>query len=265
MKPEIYDQNDCFRPIQPVISSMAVVVQEMVTAESAGVLFSRHPLNGDPRVTVITANYGLGESVVSAKAEPDTFFVKRYYKDDLELLGSRAGDKKIITQMDDHTSIQEVSLDEEKRKQLCLREDTVLKLAKLGIIMEKFFGTPRDLEFAVTIEGKIYLLQSRPITALHNFTDYEVIHENNTAVMSVDDVYSKVNSGEILLGSTSTFFQSIFCFDKLLHKDINGKGKFFGLFNYCIGVFHQHIFVNIGNVSLLELSSFHLPLQLYFY
>ncbi|CAG2064255.1 unnamed protein product, partial [Timema podura] len=56
---------------------MGVVVQQMVPAQSAGVLFTRHPVTGDPRQILITANYGLGESVVSAHVEPDTILLNR--------------------------------------------------------------------------------------------------------------------------------------------------------------------------------------------
>nr|CAD7461392.1 unnamed protein product [Timema tahoe] len=62
---------------QSVKCKMGVVVQQMVPAQSAGVLFTRHPVTGDPRQILITANYGLGESVVSAHVEPDTILLNR--------------------------------------------------------------------------------------------------------------------------------------------------------------------------------------------
>lgn len=230
---------------------MAVVVQKMVAAEAAGVLFSRHPLNGDPSVIVLTANYGLGESVVSAKADPDTFFVKRSYKDDLELLGSKTGQKKMQIQMDDGTNVKETELSEEQRAALCLSEETVLKLAKLGVIMEKFFGSPRDIEFAITKDQKIYLLQSRPITSLNNFTDYEIIHENDTAVMSVDTIYTKANVGEVVLGSMSVFSQSTMkeCLEKMVATRLLIDEDYTGLFPKCFPISHQQFFMNVGNVS----------------
>lgn len=231
---------------------MAVVIQKMVPAEAAGVLFTCHPLNGDSSITIITANYGLGESVVSGKAEPDTFYVKRSIKDKLEFIGAKAGAKKSLIQMDSETSVQEVELDDEKRNQTCLSKETVIRLAKLGVIMEKFFGTPRDLEFAVTKDQKIYLLQSRPITALHNFTDYEIINENNSAVMSVNDSFTKANVGEVILGAASSLMQSVLIrhFDNIMFKCINRidrkpTSKHFMFF----GDFQHQIFMNVGNVS----------------
>lgn len=196
--------------IQPIFTSMGVVIQKMVPAQSAGVLFSRHFLNGDPSVIVITANYGLGESVVGGKSEPDTFLIRRDLKnDEVSLLATLLGSKNSIIEMDDEKSVKEVEVSEEMRQKFCLSEDVILKLSKLAIILEKFFGSPRDIEFAVTADKKIYLLQSRSITALNNFTDFEIIHENDSAIMSPEDVLTKANVGEVLPGAISVLSQSI--------------------------------------------------------
>lgn len=232
---------------------MGVVVQKMVNAAAAGVLFSRHPLNGDPSAIVITANYGLGESVVSGSAEPDTFYIKRLYNEDVEYLGAMAGAKKTFIEMDGE-STKEVEVDDDKRMMLCLSEGTVLDLARIGIVMEKFFGTPRDLEFAVTIDKKIHLLQSRPITALNNFTDYEITHETDTAVMSDYDIATKANAGEIIQGTCSMIAQSTFIFEKLMIDMMYGKGKYSGRFHHHFPMSHHHLFMDVGTVSSIFLK-----------
>ena len=61
---------------QEINSPMAVVIQEMVGCDSAGVMFTCDPITGDERNVLITANYGIGESVVSALAEPDTISLR---------------------------------------------------------------------------------------------------------------------------------------------------------------------------------------------
>jgi len=81
--------------IQPVNTEMAVVVQIMVPADCAGVLFTRHPASGDPSKILITANYGLGETVVSGAVDPDTYIVYRKYKvNSLSVLERNIGSKK---------------------------------------------------------------------------------------------------------------------------------------------------------------------------
>ena len=228
---------------------MAVVVQKMVAAKSAGVLFSRHPINGDPSVIVITANFGLGESVVSAKADPDTFFVRKSYKEDMEVLGSKLGLKKVTIEMDENGSVEDVETSKEHRDKFCLANKTVLKLARLSVIMEKFFGTPRDIEFAVTKDDKIYLLQSRPITALNHFTDFEIIHENDTAVMSSFDMSTKANVGEVFLGAMSTLSQSSMriSFERGVFKSRFGNTKqCTNLYASTFPIRYQHLFMNVN-------------------
>lgn len=65
---------------------MAVVVQEMVSAESAGVMFTCDPVTSDPSGIFITANFGLGESVVSAAADPDTYSFKKRNGNEIKLV-----------------------------------------------------------------------------------------------------------------------------------------------------------------------------------
>ena len=73
---------------------------------------------------VITANYGLGESVVSGKSEPDTFLIKKNYKtDEVEVLASIIGDKKFSIEMDGEEATEEIEIDEEKRKKACLNSE----------------------------------------------------------------------------------------------------------------------------------------------
>lgn len=241
--------------IMPISTSMAVVIQKMVVAESAGVLFSRHFLNGDPSVIVITANYGLGESVVSAKSEPDTFLIKRLPHDEVEILATIVGDKKFIIEMDSEKSVKEVELDEAKRKQVCLKEEVALRLAKMSIILEKFFGSPRDIEFAVTKEKRIYLLQSRSITALNNFTDYEIIHENDDAIMSPLDCVTKGNVGEVLPGAISVLTQSIITHAIQAQTSVQIMDKRSSkLYLKYFPVTHHHVCMDVFKLFLRSLS-----------
>lgn len=247
--------------ILPVVSSMAVVVQKMVPADCAGVIFSRHFLNGDPNIIVITANYGLGESVVSAKSEPDTFLVKRSYKgDDVEVIGAICGDKKFSIEMDEK-SVTEKVIDDEKREKLCLTDDVVLRLSKIAILLEKHYCTPRDIEFAVTKDKKIYLLQSRTITSLNNFTDWEIAHETDSAIMSPEDISTRANVGEVLNGALTKLSRALITdtFEKinagLLMMPFSPlHNKLFHSFNDTIfmDVYHQFLSSTGNKISVME-------------
>lgn len=79
--------------VQPLDSQMSVVVQTMVHSDCAGVLFSRHPVNGDPSKILITANFGLGESVVSGLVDPDSYIVERMSNEELGIVSRHIGSK----------------------------------------------------------------------------------------------------------------------------------------------------------------------------
>ena len=139
---------------------MGVVIQEMVDAEAAGVLFTVNPNDGDPSKMILTANYGLGESVVSASADPDTFYIKRTSSGELSISSRTVGSKQSKVILSDEDGTREEKIEEEESSTLCLSDEKVLELGQLGVYLEKAFGGPRDLEFAVS-GGTLYLLQVR--------------------------------------------------------------------------------------------------------
>ncbi|KAG8240247.1 hypothetical protein J437_LFUL004707, partial [Ladona fulva] len=174
-------------------SDIAVVVQRMVPADLAGVMFTQHPFTGNPGNVVITANYGLGESVVAAIAEPDTVILSRSWEDTLSLSESKIGEKflKVIVNENDG-GIKEERVDEQLLQTLCLSSDQALSLGQIGLLLESVFGTPRDIEWAI---DTIFILQARPITAMDNWTDFELLHEFDTPIDTDSDVTTVANTG----------------------------------------------------------------------
>lgn len=134
-----------------------MVVQEMVESEAAGVLFTVNPNDGDPSRMILTANFGLGESVVSGDAEPDTFILKRTWTDQVSVLEKTIGSKhlKIVLSQD---GTRQERMEEGNSGACCLSDEMALNLGKLGIYLEKSFGGPRDIEFGIRNDC-VYLLQ----------------------------------------------------------------------------------------------------------
>ncbi|CAK9798813.1 Probable phosphoenolpyruvate synthase [Anthophora quadrimaculata] len=176
-------------------SSMSVCVQQMVNADAAGVMFTRHPTNGDPSNIIITANYGLGESVVSATVEPDTIIVHRSWNNKLTIKSSFVGNKKEKILTGDNGVVR-IELNEQENKTVCVSEKIALRLADIGVNLESLFGSGRDIEWAVVNEN-IYLLQARPITTLYSWTDFELTHELDSSVPSDIDIITFANLGEV--------------------------------------------------------------------
>ena len=178
---------------------MGVVVQEMVTSEVAGVLFTVNPVDGDPSKMCITANFGLGESVVSGQAEPDTVLLSRTSSGELSVLERTVGSKQLKIVLDESGTRHE-QMETTESGTFCISDGTALRLGRLGVHLEKVFGGPRDVEFAL-VGGDIYLLQARPVTALDGWTEKELRHEFDTPILTEEDYVTKANTGEVCPGA----------------------------------------------------------------
>jgi phosphohistidine swiveling domain-containing protein len=141
---------------------LAVVVQQMVNATAAGVLFTANPLTGRRHQAVIDANPGLGEAVVSGAVNPDHFVVNAASG---EVIERHLGEKQLLIRALAGGGTEHIEL-EEQSKVSSLTDEQIVALAKLGMQVEAHFGVPQDIEWAIDDSGKIWLTQSRPITTL---------------------------------------------------------------------------------------------------
>jgi rifampicin phosphotransferase len=119
---------------------LAVVVQRMVDAATAGVLFTADPITGRRGRAVVDAAAGLGEAVVSGSVDPDHYAVDS---------GTGAVDEHVV-----------------RGGAPVLNDAQVLELATMGRRIEHAFGAPQDIEFALDAAGHLWILQARPITTL---------------------------------------------------------------------------------------------------
>jgi phosphoenolpyruvate synthase/pyruvate phosphate dikinase len=138
---------------------IAVLVQEMVAADAAAVVFSRSP-TGSADEVLINANYGIGESIVSGTANPDTWTLRRK---DLSVSRLIIGQKASMTVYDGDAGTREVPVLRTLRQRACLKPTQVEILGDLALNLEKTMGWPVDLECAFRGED-LYVLQCRPIT-----------------------------------------------------------------------------------------------------
>lgn len=147
--------------IQPNEVALAVVVQEMAPATAAGVLFTVHPVTGRADRMVINATWGLGEALVSGRVNPDSITVEKATG---RVLAEERGDKATMTAATAEGTA-EVDVDAARRGQRALRDEEIVELARLGRELERIFGAPQDVEWAI-VDGKPVLLQSRAITTV---------------------------------------------------------------------------------------------------
>lgn len=139
---------------------MAVVLQPMIASEVAGVLFTRNPVTGASE-RVIEASWGLGETVVSGLVSPDQY---RLAPDDGRLLDRWAGEKDVALRLQADGTVEETPVLAELVEAWCLAEEELRHLHHLASHCDEVFGTTEhDIEFAFA-DGRLHLLQRRPIT-----------------------------------------------------------------------------------------------------
>ncbi|KAG1651422.1 putative phosphoenolpyruvate synthase [Nymphon striatum] len=237
---------------------MAVVIQNMIAADKAGVLFTRDPLDGNPAVISISANYGIGESVVSAMSEPDTIVVNRTFDNKLSLGDVTVGSKKLQVVMKEDGGIVQYGVSEEDTNVCCLNANEAEKLAEIGVLVEQSYGNPRDIEWAIS-ENQIYLLQARPITNLHKDTDYILRNEMNIAMPSDKICATSGNIKEVLPGASSVLSMSFM--QPHMNYQLIKVGKMFGINEPPDGIavkssfeFQRHYFGDRGRAMYRQIT-----------
>lgn len=141
--------------------SVAVVVQKMVQSDVSGICFTVHPVTEDKDQLVIEAGYGLGEAIVGGMITPDTYVIHKQKREIMDAYISQQEMK--ITKRDGKTEEVSVAKDEQEKQKLS--DQKILELADLCMNIEKNYGFPCDIEWALE-DGKLYITQSRPITTL---------------------------------------------------------------------------------------------------
>jgi pyruvate,water dikinase len=146
--------------------AMAVLILPVVDAECAGVCLSVDPVQGHRDRSVITAAWGLGAGVVDGTVATDTAWVRR----DGATEGFEVEEQRVVEQVEQLTvapqgGLRRVPLPVDRRRAACLPTPWLERVAQYGVAAEGLLGCPQDVEWAIA-DGRVWVLQSRPITAL---------------------------------------------------------------------------------------------------
>jgi pyruvate,water dikinase len=146
--------------------AMAVVVQIMVDARTAGVMFTRSPISGDRSVISIEGAWGLGSALVSGEVTPDHWVVAKITG---EISVREISDKAIRHARSPAGGVEELAVEESMRREPCLSDGELQSLRAIGRQVERHYGRPQDIEWAIDRHTQqILLLQSRPETVWSN-------------------------------------------------------------------------------------------------
>lgn len=147
--------------IDQSVVALAVVVQEMVNAEAAGILFTANPINGRRDEMVINAAWGLGEAIVGGLVSPDTIVADKATG---EIKQYDVAEKTVITVLTEKGTREE-KLEETRRRSKVMNEAEVVELVNIARRIESYYGKPQDIEWC-RADGRFFIVQSRPITAM---------------------------------------------------------------------------------------------------
>ncbi len=149
---------------------MAVVVQRLLPAEAAGVLFTRDPVSGADDQFVINVAYGLGEGVVDGTVPVDQFSL---HAETGDVLSEEIAEKQHMMALGDNGGLERIEVEAGRRSDPALSGQQLSELAGLARSVKELFGGHQDIEFAA-LDDTVYLLQARPVTAIEETPEFPV-------------------------------------------------------------------------------------------
>jgi len=141
--------------------ALAVVVQQLIPAEAAGIMFTANPIDGNRNQIVVNSSWGLGEAVVGGLVTPDTLTIEKSSGDII----TREIAEKLVQTVRVNGGTEELPVPENLRRVPVLNDQQAADLAKLGTDIEALYNMPMDIEWTLA-DGRFAVVQARPITAL---------------------------------------------------------------------------------------------------
>lgn len=173
---------------------ISVGVQKMVNAQTAGVMFTLNPTNGDPSKVVIEGNWGLGETVVGGTVNPDKFVVDKVV---MEINERTISAKHIACAYDpDKGEVVDVDVEPDMQSKCCLEDKEIIELAKIGKGIEKHYGCAMDIEWAIdkdfSFPESVFIVQARPETIWSQRKKESVIGKKSGYQLLMDQAMKRI-------------------------------------------------------------------------
>lgn len=224
--------------------AVAVVVQEMIDPRSSGVLFTANPNNGNVYEMVISSLWGAGEGLVSVGLDADTYIID---KDTLEVTEQLAVKREqIVLDRQAGRGVARTEVPSNLQERSSLTPEEVAELARAGLAIEKHYGRPQDIEFALDAEGRLAILQARPVTTVEEVgpaAGHRLIWDNSNIIESYSGVTSPMTFSFIRRAYSIVYH----CFAEVMgitpavvraHRDV---------FDNMLGLFRGQVYYNLLN------------------
>jgi len=224
--------------------AVAAIVQEMIDPQVSGVMFTVNPVSGNVHELVISSLYGAGEGLVSEGLDADTFTVEKSdgavvseiaEKSEMMVLDSEAGGGTC-----------RIPVPEVRRRSPSLSPDQVGLLAETGTRIEAAYGVPQDIEFCFDAQGKLHLLQSRPVTTVEEYgpaAGNHLVWDNSNIIESYSGVTSPMTFSFIRRAYTIVYN----CFCEVMGVPQKAIKANQGTFSNMLGLFRGQVYYNLLN------------------
>ncbi len=229
---------------------LAVIIQSMISASSAGVIFTESPVSLNKNEILIEATFGLGESLVSGQLFPDQFIITRSessLENDLQIISREISHKEFKIESA-KVGITKVPLSPNDQDKQSITDDQVLQLASMSIKIERTFKSPQDIEWVYDKENKLYITQSRPITTIQ--TPDKGIHEVFWTRGYADDYWNDTTTPLFydLLGIPLTL---------IVNTELNSIMGYPKISDQLLYLHHGHVYFNLE--TLLRKVEYEIP------
>jgi pyruvate,water dikinase len=224
--------------------AVGVVVQQMVNPEVSGVMFTVNPNTGDVYEVVISAVYGAGEGLVSAGFDADMFIVD---KEALEIRSNVVPKQEQLV-FDDRagSGLKRVAVSDGRQRESSLTRDQILAVARTGLVIERSFRCPQDVEFCLDADGRLYILQARPITTVRGYgqaAGNRLIWDNSNIIESYSGVTTPMTFSFIRRAYTIVYH----CFAEIMGIDAETVRRNRHTFENMLGLFGGQVYYNLIN------------------
>lgn len=220
---------------------IAIILQEMVAAEVAGVAFGVHPVSGDRQQKVINAVFGLGEGLVTHDLPADQFIVQ----------ANGVVQSTILSKTQAYVpqklggGIHCIAVPREQQQQATLTNPQVYQLAQLLEQLAELFGQPQDIEFALK-NNQLYLLQSRPITTLGQLPDrggQRIVWDNSNIIESYPGITAPLTFSFIKKVYEAVYWE----FSKLMGVRPSTLESNASIFANMLGLLNGRVYYNLAS------------------
>ncbi len=224
--------------------AVAVLVQEMVDAAASGVMFTVNPTSGDVYELVISALWGAGEGLVSAGLDADTFVVD---KETLEVQATLAEKtEQLVFDTASGRGLARTAVPPERRAEISLAPEQVQAVARAGLEIERAYGRPQDVEFAFDAAGRLFVLQTRPVTTVEAYgpaAGNRLVWDNSNIIESYSGVTSPMTFSFIRQAYEIVYH----CFTEVMgiHPEVVRRNRH--TFRNMLGLIRGQVYYNLDN------------------